>query len=109
MGAGPGQPLRSQPLQSQPASISRVALAQKLECMDREIALAVGPHRLRRPARTADQGRKRAERVFIAIFSVDRFAGAEVKCSVCDSDLLFRAASEVHLNARMGGIVKCPM
>src|SRR5215207_10733903 len=68
--------------------------------MDAEIIVGVGPYRRRRPAHSARQRAKRVDRIFVAVFGVDGFAGAELDALAAYLDALALEARQVHLDAR---------
>src|SRR5580704_8831328 len=77
--------------------------------VDGEIFRRIGEHRARGPARGARERSEAPERVFVAVFGVNGFAGAERDGAARDAHLLAREALDMHLVARTRAIVEGAM
>src|ERR1700720_2149591 len=67
--------------------------------MHREISVRIGPHRDRGPAGVRRQRPERVHAVFIAALGMDGLAAGEWNCPIAQTNLLRRAAREVHFDA----------
>src|SRR5712692_5789573 len=84
----------------------RASAVLERQRMDGKVCTGVGPCGGWSPSRSARQGRKVFERVFIAVLGVNRLSRAEFDGASGHADLLTLLADEMHLDAVALAIVE---
>src|SRR5215813_1509515 len=101
--------LRTAQVRWGPARRRSAHASRRGQRVDREVALRVSPDACRRPAGAARERTEGVDRVLVAVFGVDGFAGAEFDRASGDLHLLTFAARKVHFDATALAIVESVM